>query len=118
MDNSIELVRLILITLFCIYQFWAFRNNKPLKIKLFPMILLILIGVLIVALFLFIRPIGYFFIFIILCVELSLRGAMLVVLLEALLVLRGSHKDMKRFIILICIFFVLAVVYVWGERIF
>ncbi len=110
-------VRLILILLFFLYQFWAFKNKKSLMMKLSPIILSIVLAIL-MFLVLSISHFAYLFIFVILFLELSVRGAMLVVLLEALQAFLGKQRNLKRCVILVCVFLLLAAVYYLGEKVF
>lgn len=118
MINSLDTVRMILVTLFCIYQFWAFKNKKSMTIKLTPIILSATLEFLFIALSPIVGIASYFFIFIIFLVELTLRGAMLVVFLEACIVLIGTNKSLKKLLILSCAFFILAIVYHFGQKVF
>ncbi|MBU3144860.1 hypothetical protein [Clostridium sp. CF012] len=117
MNVSINVVRITLTILFGIYQFWAFRNNKSVRCKLSPMILAIALGLLISALASFVGAIGYFFIFTILIIELSIMGAILVFLLEICLALFSNHVNLKRVMNLVGIFTLLVVIYYLVERV-
>lgn len=117
MDNSVNAVRLILITLFAIYEVYAFKNGKPLKRKLLPIIFLISIGLLLfVVLQPFLGLIGG--IFAILLVELSLLCSMLVVLGEIILNLFSSQRNIKEVLKLVIIFSLIAVIFYLGEKVF
>ena len=118
MDISLNILRIIIIILFGIYELGAFKNNKSLRSKLLPMILTIVIGLILLVLASFFGPIGYFFIFTILITELSLIGAILVILIEICMILFSFKKDLKRVIILTAILFLLVTVYYLGQRVF
>jgi len=114
----INAVRVILVILFGIYQIWAYKNSKPIIMKLFPMILLPCVGLLIIALAPLFGHIGFYFIFLILTVELSLLGAMLVVVIEIFIALIGSSRNITKVLKLVSLFILLLVVYLLGERVF
>lgn len=116
MDNWINVGRMIIITLLCIYEIWSFRNNKPLKRKLLPMILLSTIGLSFIALVPYLGVVGG--IFAILVIELSLISSMLVILGEVVLILISSRRDIKKVLLLFSSFLLLALIYYLGERVF
>jgi len=118
LDNSIDIMQLVLFTLFGLYQFWAYKNNRTLIIKLAPMIFFVCFGLLLIGLSSFIGTIGYFIIiYVILLIELSLKGVLLVLILEIFLALK-SKTNLKKILILVGILCLLTVVYYLGERIF
>lgn len=118
MDNSFNITRLILIILFVVYQFWAFKNKKSVKHKLYPMICVVIIGTLLMALLSFTSLAGYYFIFFILTIELSLLGSILVIAIEIFLALFDSIRNMKKVIFLTITFILLTVVYYVGQKVF
>ncbi len=61
---------------------------------------------------------GYYFIFVILIIELSLIGVILVVLIEGCLTLFGPNRNLKKGIILVIVSILLVIVYYLGERVF
>jgi CDP-diglyceride synthetase len=116
LDNSNNVVRLILITFLAIYEVYAFKNRKPLKKKLLPIIFLISIGLLVIVLQPFLGLIGG--IFAILLVELSLMCSMLVVLWEIILNLFSSQRNIKEVLKLVIMFSLIAVIFFLGEKVF
>jgi hypothetical protein len=116
LNSSVNVVRLVLAILFGIYQFAAFRKNKPLFYKLLPMIVAVVLGLLLIALAPFAGPLGLLAVFVILMIELSQIGIMIVLLIEIYLAL--ADRKIKRGIILSVILTLLVVVYFLGERFF
>ena len=118
MNISLNIVRIILIISFGVYEIGAFRSKKSLPLKLLPMILSIALALLLLALASFMGPIGYFFIFAILIVELSIIGTILVFLLEICVALFSPNRNLKRILFLTMVFILLIGINYLSQRVF
>jgi hypothetical protein len=118
LNNSLDIVRLILIILFGGYELWAFGKKKSVKRKFIPLVSMIVFGMLMAGVAAFSGIGTFLFIFVILIIELSLIGAIIVVLIELCLTLFTANHNFKKVMILAVVFIVLVVVYYLGEKVF
>ncbi|EOR24911.1 hypothetical protein A500_11624 [Clostridium sartagoforme AAU1] len=107
-----------MIILFLIYEFWTFKNKKSLKYKLSPLVILVLISIFVLVFASFFKFIGYYFIFFILALELSLIGIILVCIFEIFLMIVSHELNLKKLTVLLFMSIALALIYYLGQKAF
>lgn len=116
MDNSLNIGRLILITLLAVYEIYAFGKSKPLKSKLLPAILLVGIGLLFFMLIPFVGIIGSMAAILIL--ELSLMFLILVIIGEIGINLFNPSRNIPKLLGLGSVVIILIIIYNLAEKVF
>lgn len=111
-------LKFILLIVFFIYEFWTFKNKKSLKYKLSQLVIVILISIFILIFTYFFKFIGYYFIFFILALELSLLGIILICIFEILLMLLSHELNLKKLTVLLFMSIALALIYYLGQKAF
>jgi hypothetical protein len=120
MNNLLNIIRLVLTTLFGAYEFWTFKNKKSLKNKLIPIIITFVFSLALLLLQTFAGLGGQYvvFVFIVLAIELCIIGTMLVVLTELCITLFSPVRNLKKTLILAIVLIILAVVFYLGQKVF
>lgn len=118
LGNSYNAIRIILVILFGIYEYWAYKNRKAIIKKISPSILALIIALLILVFILFLGLPAYFFIFVVLIIELALTGTILIVLIETMLSILSTKHNVKKTLILSFVLIFLILIYYLGERVF